>query len=65
MLNRTDDSLFRLSLILLLFGGFILLSSNAIGLRLWQTFTLILGLICLILGFIIGLISTFPSKRAR
>ncbi len=63
MTNQVKEAQFRLSVVLLLFGGFILLSSKLIQWETWFNVTFFLGIICLIMGLIIGIISSMPTKQ--
>ncbi|MCS7386986.1 MAG: hypothetical protein DRJ18_02980 [Candidatus Methanomethylicota archaeon] len=63
MTAQEKEAHYKLSIILLLFGGFILLSSKILEWKTWFHFTLALGLTCLIAGLIIGISSTYPAKE--
>ncbi|RLE51557.1 MAG: hypothetical protein DRJ26_01060 [Candidatus Methanomethylicota archaeon] len=65
MNTQAKEVHYKLSIILLLFGGFILLSSKTLEWKTWFHFTFILGLLCLIAGLIIGILSTYPSREKR
>ncbi|GEM_PF-1972623 len=62
--DQVKEAQFRLSVVLLLFGGFLVLSSRIIEWRTWFNITFYLGLLCLIIGFITGIASSLPSKSS-